>query len=71
VSKVDPAKGGGCGHVESGNVQSDEQVFESLEQAFLTRFPKIVFLFDNEFDDEAANEQPAASKPKARGARKR
>jgi Leucine-rich repeat (LRR) protein len=41
------------------------------QQKLRSRFPNIVFLFDNEFDDEAANEQPAAPKPKARGARKR
>jgi hypothetical protein len=41
------------------------------QQKLRSRFPKIVFFFDNEFDDEAANEQPAAPKSKARGARKR
>lgn len=41
------------------------------QQKLRSRFPRIVFLFDNEFDDEAANEQPAAPKPKARGTRKR
>jgi hypothetical protein len=35
-----------------------------------SRFPNIVFYFNNEFDDEAANEQ-AAPRPKARRARKR
>jgi hypothetical protein len=41
------------------------------QQKLRSRFPKIVFSFDNEFDDEAANEQPAAPKSKARRARKR
>lgn len=41
------------------------------QQKLRSRFPKIVFHFDNEFDDEAANEQTPAPKPKARGARKR
>ncbi len=41
------------------------------QQKLRSRFPNIVFLFDNEFDDEAANEQPAAPKRKNRGARKR
>ncbi len=30
------------------------------------RFPNLVFSFENEFDDSAANEEPAAPRPKAR-----
>jgi hypothetical protein len=36
-----------------------------------SRFPKIVFYFNNEFDDSAANEEAAAPKPKARRGRRR
>lgn len=31
-----------------------------------SRFPRIVFYFDNEFDDDSANELPVKRKPKAR-----
>ncbi len=41
------------------------------QQKLRSRFPKLVFFFDNEFDDEAANEEAAKPKPKARRARKR
>lgn len=36
-----------------------------------TRFPKIVFFFDNEFDDSAANEEAVPPKPKAPRKRRR
>lgn len=35
------------------------------------RFPNVVFSFENEFDDAAANEETARPKPKARRGRKR
>ncbi len=41
------------------------------QQQLRRRFPGIVFAFDNEFEDEAANEQADAPKPKPRRARKR
>ena len=36
------------------------------QQTLRRRFPNLVFSFDNEFDDSAANEEPAAPGPKAR-----
>jgi hypothetical protein len=36
------------------------------QQMLRRRFPDLVFSFENEFDDEAANEEPAAPRPKAR-----
>lgn len=41
------------------------------QQKLRSRFPKLVFFFDNEFDDEAANEEAAKPKPKARRTRRR
>ena len=54
-------------HVSMGN-----NALTLKEQKQLrSRFPKLVFSFDNEFDDSAANEEPAGRKPKARRGRKR
>lgn len=41
------------------------------QQRLRTRFPGAVFSFENEFDDAAANEEPARPKSKARRGRKR
>ena len=41
------------------------------QKSLRTRFPNAVFSFENEFDDAAANEEPARPKSKARRGRRR
>jgi Leucine-rich repeat (LRR) protein len=41
------------------------------QQMLRRRFPHLVFSFENEFDDDAANEEPAAPRPRSRRQRNR
>jgi hypothetical protein len=41
------------------------------QQKLRSRFPDLVFSFENEFDDSAANEEPAKPRPRVRRQRKR